>query len=60
MAEFAATRPATADRAQGEPGAMSAERWAARPEILRPVSEWAGRELVVRSVDQRARPPTTC
>ncbi len=26
---------------------MSAERWAARPEILRPVSEWAGRELMV-------------
>jgi hypothetical protein len=47
VAEFAATRPATADRAQGEPGAMSAERWSARPEILRPVSEWAGRELVV-------------
>ena len=47
VAEFAATRPASADRAQGEPGAMSAERWAARPEILRPVSEWAGRELMV-------------
>lgn len=47
VAEFAATRPATVDRAQGEPGAMSAERWNARPEILRPVSEWAGRELMV-------------
>jgi hypothetical protein len=47
VAEFAATRPATADRAQGEPGAMSAERWRARPEVLRPVSEWAGRELMV-------------
>ena len=47
VAEFAATRPATADRVQGEPGAMSAERWSARPEILRPVSEWAGRELMV-------------
>ncbi|WP_246063633.1 hypothetical protein [Blastococcus colisei] len=47
VAEFAATRPATADRAQGEPGAMSPERWAARPENLRPVSEWAARELVV-------------
>src|SRR5215207_1187898 len=47
LAEFAATRPASADRAQGEPGAMSAERWAARPEVLRPVSEWAGRELMV-------------
>ena len=47
VAEFAATRPATADRVQGEPGTMSAERWNARPEILRPVSEWAGRELMV-------------
>src|SRR6476646_242832 len=47
VAEFAASRPATADRAQGEPGAMSAERWNARPELRRPVSEWAGRELVV-------------
>ena len=26
---------------------MSPERWAARPEILRPVSEWAGRELMI-------------
>ena len=26
---------------------MSAERWAARADILRPVSEWAGRELTV-------------
>jgi hypothetical protein len=26
---------------------MSAERWSARPEILRPVSEWAGRELMI-------------
>src|SRR3954464_14247955 len=47
VAEFAANRPATADRAQGEPGAMSAERWNARPEVLRAVSEWAGRELMV-------------
>jgi hypothetical protein len=47
VAAFAATRPASADRVQGEPGAMSPERWAARPEILRPVSEWAARELVV-------------
>jgi hypothetical protein len=47
VAEFAASRPATADRAQGEPGAMSPERWAARPANLRPVSEWAARELVV-------------
>src|SRR3712207_6737017 len=28
VAEFAASRPATADRGQGEPGAMSPERWA--------------------------------
>jgi hypothetical protein len=47
VAEFAATRPATPDRAQGEAGAMSPERWAARPEVLRGVSEWAARELVV-------------
>jgi hypothetical protein len=30
VAAFAASRPAEADRAQGERGAMSAERWAAR------------------------------
>ena len=47
LAEFAASRPASSDRAQGEPGAMSAERWASRPEILREVSEWAPQELVV-------------
>src|SRR3954451_13501387 len=47
IAAFAATRPASADRAQGEPGAMSAERWAARAEVLRPVSEWAAQELAV-------------
>ena len=47
VARFAADRPATADRAQGEPGAMSAERWAARPEALRQVSEWTTQELVV-------------
>jgi hypothetical protein len=47
VAEFAATRPASADHAQGEPGAMSPERWAARPELLRRVSEWAAQELVV-------------
>ncbi|WP_448619993.1 DUF222 domain-containing protein [Geodermatophilus sp. URMC 65] len=44
---FAATRPASTDRAQGERGAMSAERWAARPEVLRPVSEWAAQELAI-------------
>ncbi|MGY1712759.1 hypothetical protein ACI8AC_24925, partial [Geodermatophilus sp. SYSU D00758] len=47
VAAFAATRPATADRRQGQPGAMSAERWAARPELLREVSEWATPELAV-------------
>src|SRR3954454_24764998 len=47
VAEFAATRPASADRAQAEPGAMSAERWAARPDVLKPVSEWAAAELMV-------------
>ena len=30
VAEFAATRPASADRPQGSPGAMRADRWAAR------------------------------
>jgi hypothetical protein len=47
VAAFAATRPAITDRAQGERGAMSAERWAARPEVLRPVSEWAAQELSI-------------
>src|SRR3712207_1737445 len=47
LAAFAATRPATADRQQGERGAMSAERWAARAEVLRPVSEWAAQELSI-------------
>src|SRR5687768_11345072 len=47
VAEFAGSRPASNDRPQGEPGAMSAERWAARPEALREVSEWAAQELVV-------------
>jgi hypothetical protein len=47
VAEFASSRPASSDRGQGEPGAMSAERWAGRAEVLRPVSEWAARELVV-------------
>jgi hypothetical protein len=55
VARFAATRPASADRAQGEPGAMSPERWAARPEVLRPVSEWAAQELVVAlSISEQA------
>ncbi|CCH87746.1 conserved exported protein of unknown function [Modestobacter italicus] len=47
VAEFAASRPASVDRRQGEPGAMSAERWAARAEVLQPVSEWATSELQV-------------
>jgi hypothetical protein len=47
VAAFAATRPASTDRQQGERGAMSAERWAARPEVLRPVSEWAAQELSI-------------
>jgi hypothetical protein len=47
VAEFAASRPASVDRPQGVPGAMSAERWAARAEVLRPVSEWATQELAV-------------
>ena len=47
LAEFAATRPASSDRQPGQPGAMSAERRAARPEVLADVSEWAAQELVV-------------
>jgi hypothetical protein len=47
VAEFAATRPASADRPAGTPGAMRADRRAARPEVLADVSEWAAQELVV-------------
>src|SRR4051794_8215566 len=47
LGAYAATMPAWADRAPGERGAMSAERWAGRAEVLRPVSEWAAQELVV-------------
>jgi hypothetical protein len=47
LAEFAASRPASADRAQGEPGAMSPERWERRPEVLKPVSEWATQEVSI-------------
>ncbi|MGR7025236.1 DUF222 domain-containing protein [Geodermatophilus sp. URMC 62] len=47
VAAFAAARPASVDRAQGTPGAMSPQRWAGRAEVLRPVSEWATQELVV-------------
>src|SRR3954469_18600940 len=55
VAEFAASRPASADRAQGERGAMSPQRWAARPEGLREVSEWAAPELsIALSISQPA------
>jgi hypothetical protein len=47
VAAFTETRPSAADRPQGQKGAMSAERWAARAEVLRPVSEWAAQELSV-------------
>jgi hypothetical protein len=47
VAEFAATRPASVDRPQGRRGAMSAQRWASRPEVIRAVSEWATPELMV-------------
>ncbi|MGY1669999.1 DUF222 domain-containing protein [Geodermatophilus sp. SYSU D00710] len=47
VAAFAAARPSSADRPPGSPGAMAAERWAARAEVLRPVSEWATDELAV-------------
>ncbi|MGY1718027.1 DUF222 domain-containing protein [Blastococcus sp. SYSU DS0552] len=47
VAEFAAARPASVDRQPGEPGAMSADRRASRPEVLAGVSEWATQELAV-------------
>ncbi|MCF6506169.1 HNH endonuclease [Blastococcus sp. MG754426] len=47
IAEFAATRPSSADRQPGEPGAMSADRRASRAEVLSGVSEWATQELVL-------------
>jgi hypothetical protein len=47
VAEFAATRPASADRPAGQPGAMSAERRSSRPEVLAQVSEWAADELAI-------------
>ncbi|MGY1846539.1 hypothetical protein [Blastococcus sp. SYSU DS1021] len=47
VAEFAAARPASVDRQPGEPGAMSADRRASRPEVLADVSEWATQELAV-------------
>jgi hypothetical protein len=55
VAEFAATRHASLDRSAGQPGAMSAGRRAARPQVLADVSEWAAQELVVAlSISQRA------
>ena len=47
VAAFAATRPVSADRPAGAPGAMSAERRIARPAVLAEVSEWAAQELVL-------------
>jgi hypothetical protein len=47
VAAFAATRPASVDRPPGQPGAMSEERRATRPEVLADVSEWAAQELVI-------------
>ncbi|WP_344688023.1 HNH endonuclease signature motif containing protein [Blastococcus jejuensis] len=47
LAAFAATRPASADRQPGHPGAMSSERRASRPEVLADVSEWAAQELAI-------------
>ena len=47
LAEFAATRPATVDRPPGLPGCMSADRRAARPEVLAEVSEWAVEEVAL-------------
>ncbi len=47
VAAFAASRPASADRPAGTPGAMRADRRAARADVLVDVSEWAAQELVV-------------
>src|SRR3712207_4010195 len=47
VAEFAASRPTSVDRQPGEPGAMNADRRAARPEVLADVSEWAVPELAI-------------
>jgi hypothetical protein len=56
LAQFAAARPASADRAQGEAGAMSPERWERRPQLLRPVSEWATPEASIALT--RSQPKT--
>jgi hypothetical protein len=58
LAEFAATRPATVDRPQGTKGAMSPQRWAARPELLREVSEWATPEITI-ALSRSAGPAET-
>ena len=47
LAAFAATRPAAADRQPGQPGAMSADRRASRPDVLADVSEWAAQEVAL-------------
>ncbi|MEI4270455.1 HNH endonuclease signature motif containing protein [Klenkia sp. LSe6-5] len=47
LSALAEARPATDDRPSGTPGAMSADRRAARPGVLAPVSEWVVRELRV-------------
>lgn len=47
LAAFAASMPASIDRPPGQPGAMSADRRASRPEMLAQVSEWAAMELSV-------------
>src|SRR5687767_5719727 len=55
LAAFAVTRPASADRPPGQPGCMSADRRAARPEVLAEVSEWAAEEVALAlSLSSRA------
>ncbi|UOY02849.1 HNH endonuclease signature motif containing protein [Blastococcus sp. PRF04-17] len=56
LAEFARSRPASADRQPGEPGAMSAVRRAARPAVLADVSEWAASELSIGSSISKQAP----
>ncbi len=47
VAAFAASRPGSADRPAGQPGAMSEARRTARLAVLADVSEWAGQELAL-------------
>jgi hypothetical protein len=47
LARFAASRPAAVDRPAGEPGCMSPERRASRPQVLTDVSEWAAQEVAM-------------